>query len=386
MDWLFDKRTECFSVQTTLKVGEYLRLVDEAYQAKGAISGQRDALKTTTAKRIRDRMVADIRRGAVLPPVVIGVVVDNDTFGKYPAGKDTPLDEILPRNAKKKLSIIDGMQRTTAIMEAAEIDPNVLDSSVRVEFWLTTSVRAMVYRMLVLNTGQVPWTLGRQLSVVYAPLLTEIQERAPKINRLFTPDKAGRRVSAGEFSSDAVVELYIAFNLRKTNVDAKEALSDEFSRLDFVENVSDEKFQGHFYSALNCLASLDESFSRFDSGVPVRFGRGRNVFDGQPARIGFIVALAQYVLGRPGADRSADQREERSRLISQKISALCTRLDQLTSDDLGDFLRLDVLSETLDKRVGQVGRYERNAFHEAFQVLIEEDFEVVSMEPCWRAN
>lgn len=38
------------------------------------------------------------------------------------------------------------------------------------EFWLAKSVRALVYRMLVLNTGQVPWTLSRQLGVVFEPL------------------------------------------------------------------------------------------------------------------------------------------------------------------------------------------------------------------------
>ena len=58
----------------------------------------------------------------------------------------------------------------------------------------------------------------------------------------------------------------------------------------------------------------------------------------------------------------------------------------MTTEELGDFLRLDVLSETLDKRVGQVGRYERGVFFEAFSVLIAEAFDVPNMEPCWRAN
>jgi hypothetical protein len=51
------------------------------------------------------------------------------------------------------------MQRTAALFEAIEADKAVLDRQMRVEFWLTRSVRTMIYRMLVLNTGQVPWTL-----------------------------------------------------------------------------------------------------------------------------------------------------------------------------------------------------------------------------------
>src|SRR5437762_13885263 len=84
MDWLYDDRTDCWSVLTTLKVSDYIELVRSAHAERGALTGQRDVLKTTTAKRIRDRMVSDIRQCAVLPPVVLGVVVDKKTFDQFP--------------------------------------------------------------------------------------------------------------------------------------------------------------------------------------------------------------------------------------------------------------------------------------------------------------
>jgi hypothetical protein len=386
MDWLFDARTECYSVQTTITIKDYLELVRPAHLARGGLSGQRETLRTTTAKRIRDRMVSDIRRGAVLPPVVIGAVVDEETFASYPKeSAETPSD-ILSAQAGSKLAIIDGMQRTAALTEAARDDSGVLERRTRVEFWLTRSVRTMVYRMLVLNTGQVPWTLSRQLSVVFSPLLDEIRRSVPEISRIFTPDQTGRRVAGGEFSSDALVELYISFSLRKTNIDTKEALSDEFSRLDFVENVSDTSFQQQFYSSLALLTSLDRAFSRYDPGGSGRFAKGRNIFDGQPARIGFIVAVAQHVLGRPGMDRDHSQRETRMSELQTTAQGLIARLNEMSAEELGEFLKLDVLSETLDRRVGQVGRYERAVFFDAFQVLVEEKFCLPSMEPCWRAN
>ncbi len=368
-----------------MTVGEYLDLVKPAHSARGVSSGQRDTLKTTTAKRIRDRMVADIRRGAVLPPVVIGAVVDAETFKTYPNKAAVP-DDILPAGVRSQLSIIDGMQRTAALSEASAIELTVLHSKMRVEFWLTQSVRTMVYRMLVLNTGQVPWTLARQLSVVFAPLLNEIQDNVPEINRMFTPDKPGRRVNPGEFSSDAIVEIYIAFSLRKTNIDTREALSDEFSRLDFVDNLTDTAFQGQFYQCLSIMTRLDEAFSRFDPGTNAKLSKGRNVFDSQPARIGFTVAVAQNVLGRPGMDRSHDERLARMEKIKTDADDMLTRLASKQPQEIGDFLKLDVLSETLDRRVGQVGRYERGLYFDGFQVLISEDFNLSTLEPCWRAN
>ena len=192
-DWIYDKRTACWSYMTTMTVRDYLDLASEAHAAQGGLTGQRGVMATTTAKRIRDRMVEDLKKGATLPPVVIGAVLAPDDFSALrPVSAGASLD-FLPED-RSNLSIIDGMQRTAALQEAYADQPKIGESKVRVEFWLTDNVRAMIYRMLILNTGQVPWTISRQLSVVYAPLLAEIVERVPDIDKVSTPDQPGRRV------------------------------------------------------------------------------------------------------------------------------------------------------------------------------------------------
>lgn len=385
MDILNDNRTDCLSILTKMQTGEFLSLVEKAHALRGGISGQRDVLKTTTAKRIRDRMIADIRAGAVLPPVVIGIV-DETLLNQCNTKKVKTLTSFLEFTSKQELTIIDGMQRTAALFEATSIDSGLLTSEMRVEFWVARSVRSLVYRMLVLNTGQVPWTLARQLSVVYSPLLHEIKTRVANIDRIFSPDRPGRRVSSGQFSSDALVELYLAFSLRKTNIDTKETLSEEFSRLDFVDNLADNGFQQYFYDSLSILVGLDHIFDRYESNDTGRFSRGREVFGSQPARIGFMAAIAQNILGRPGLDRQPKDRASRIKEIKYQVGKLEKNLKVMPANEIGDFLRLDVLSEILDKKVGQIGRYERNVFFEAFKVLVDEKFDVPNMEPCWRAS
>lgn len=396
VDWLFDERTNCWFIQTSMPMSQYIELVRKAHHDQGAISGQRAVLATTTARRIRTRMVSDLKLGAVLPPVVIGAVITDDRFDKLaalakvdttdPSVSEPSINELIGEHNLKDLSIIDGMQRTAAIIEAADSEPAISQRRLRVEFWLTTNVRAMVYRMLVLNTGQVPWTISRQLSVVYAPLLKEVEENVPVLKKLISPDNPGRRVGAAQYTSDSIVELYIAFSLRKATVDTKEQVSDEFSRLDFVDNLADRDFQDQFYGALTMPATLDEAFSRFDPAEKERLTKGRPIFDSQPARIGFIVAVGTSVLGRPGANRPAEARKERLGSLREHQAHLVTRLARMNEATLGDFLRLDVLREVLDRRVGQVGRYERSVFQEAFKVLIEENFELDNLEPCWRAE
>lgn len=60
--FLHDQRVNCTSVMTAMPVSEYLQLVEAAYKKRGGLAHQRDALKTTTARRIRSRMVEDIVR------------------------------------------------------------------------------------------------------------------------------------------------------------------------------------------------------------------------------------------------------------------------------------------------------------------------------------
>jgi hypothetical protein len=370
---------------TEMSVRRYLEVVREAHANQGGIEGQRAVLGTTTARRIRERMISDLSQGAVLPPIVIGLVVSGPNFGSMPPTNHAALAGLLSTVEADDVSIIDGMQRTSALVAAAEVHESVLDRPVRVEFWITSSVRALIYRMLVLNTGQVPWTLDRQISVVFASMLGELRTRVPTIEKLITPDDPGRRVGAAQLRFDSVVEMYMAFSLRKTAVDAKEQVSDEFSRLDFVENLDDTNFQDHFYDVLTMLVTLDKVFSRASTTDASKLTSGRQVFDRQPARIGYVVALGMKILGRPGQERSPDEKKNALGAVMPEHAAFVDRLEKLSNSELIDFLRLDVLGEVLDKRVGQVGRYERGVFLEAFRVLADEHFAVKSMEICWRA-
>jgi hypothetical protein len=85
-------------------------------------------------------------------------------------------------------------------------------------------------------------------------------------------------------------------------------------------------------------------------------------------------------------DRSHEERETRMAQVDTQAKALAARLNVMSVEQVGEFLKLDVLSEVLDRRVGQVGRYERGVFSDAFEVLLAENFELSNMEPCWRAN
>lgn len=110
MDYLFDSRGNCMSFLVTLEYPKYREIVDAAYKNKGGIEGQRDVLKASTAIRIRKRMIEDIIKGTVLPPVVIGAVVGNQSFDYFKHLSEDELISWLVENYDV-ISLIDGMQR-----------------------------------------------------------------------------------------------------------------------------------------------------------------------------------------------------------------------------------------------------------------------------------
>lgn len=134
-------------------------------------------------------------------------------------------------------------------------------------------------------------------------------------------------------------------------------------------------------------ADPSEGSDSLEIGIKARkLVRGRNIFDTQAARVGFIVACAVSILGRVGMDKEEEVSEERCAALEQSCGVLVQRINALTGEDLEAFLLLDVLAEKLSRRPSSaVGRWERSFFESAFRVLVEENFNVPNMEPCWRA-
>ncbi|MDM8550183.1 hypothetical protein QUF72_08905 [Desulfobacterales bacterium HSG2] len=381
---LKDERADCYSVMKVVPVENYLDTVKKVYKNRqGGLEGQRDTLKTSTAVRIRKRMIEDLKKGTVLPPVVIGMVVSDDEFENFdPSSFDTLPDSISEDN----ISIIDGMQRTSALFDVQD-DADLSDREMRVEYWIARSTNSLVYRMLILNTGQVPWNLRRQIEVVFRTMIREIDAEIPDME-VWEADDKKRRKAPGQFQANEIIELFLVFGSRKEKIDVKERLADEFTRLDFIEATSERKFTQTFYGFLKLLVRFDKMFGNYEcedkeEGVKKRFRSGKDLFASQPARVGFAAAVAVHVFGRPGLYR--EDREERWKAIRENAENLLDLLQEGNSADIGDFLDFTTLNEAISRSSGKVGDFERKFFSEAFKVLIEEEFDIDDMRPCWRA-
>lgn len=381
---IHDNRVNGLSISATTTVAEYLEWFNR-FGMDNKLDEQRPVMKTRSANMIRKRLVEDLKAGAVIPPIVMGIALD------------TELKEVTPENAIQiinehisEATVIDGMQRTEALKEAFEGNHMISSNSLRIDIWITRDAISLIYRMLVLNTGQTPWDVKRQLEVIHKPLIDECRNRIQGIVINVKNDNK-RRTKAGVYQASSIVELFLAFSSRKELVNTSDKLADDFTRLDVTEMASIPENAHIFYECIKMLYQFDVALSRYagnqdDKVDGDKFYDGMDIFTNMPAKIGFIVALAQLIMGRAGTERSKEIKEAALEKISSKFKNILDKIKGLTDDALVDFISIPVLNEAVRSlSIKKIGNEQRKFFLAGFEAMFkcEDDFQ--DMNIVWRA-
>lgn len=375
IDMKFDDRTKCQSILTSMKVSDYLELIKKSFQSGGNIDGQRGVQKSASATKIRKRMIQDYTEGALFPPVVIGFLSDR----KFEENDDSSFfKEIKSVN----LSIIDGIQRTNVYFSDAA---QATEKEIRVEFWVAESTTQLLYRMLVLNTGQVPWTTKRQIEVIYDNLAKQIEgyiyrkyDGLKGEIQLINVDDNQRRVTAGKYQKTSVIESYIGYTTQKIKINMNEEIANEFQRFDMMESLEDNHNFDFFIDAFAMMIYLDMSFNKFENG--------KSIFSSTPACVGFMVASGEYVLGLPSLERSSEKKFKRNELFIAQINKLISKAEEQKDKGNDDFLALETLNTVISNLPkNRIGDDQRQLYKNSFSDIIRfpDIDEISSLHDFW---
>jgi hypothetical protein len=163
---LYDGRINAYNVLFSMTVGEYLNSITgvlnkNPYQRR-RISG---------SKTVYSLLKKDIELLCVIPPIVLALA--NSDPGASPLDKDNAVR--LVREHVSDLLILDGLQRTNTLIEAADVNSpagaKVRQMQLRVEIYIGLNRIGILYRMLTLNTGQTPMSLRQQIEMLYLDYL-----------------------------------------------------------------------------------------------------------------------------------------------------------------------------------------------------------------------
>jgi len=156
---LYDKKIDSDNYIVEVNYRDYLKLARKILE-----NNEFQRNKVTSSNNIYRLLREDMKVGCIFPPIVLASKISKEEFEK--ASFDS-LDE-------SKFLILDGLQRTHALIEAeAELSPNTSafhENILRLEILFTANKTNVLYRMLTLNTGQTKMPKRHQIEILYSDL------------------------------------------------------------------------------------------------------------------------------------------------------------------------------------------------------------------------
>lgn len=240
----FDHRLKCYVVSARATYEWYL---DATNGAENNLGIQRDIIK---GQKTYQTLRQDLKRGCVLPPVVIAINQVNlpeklQSFPEEPFLRIRAIDldelhQVLVQANSSDIQIIDGLQRTNAIRSVAnelqaEDKSLFLSRPLRFEIWLNIGLDALAYRMLLLNAGQKPMSMKHQIEILSDSMRLALQD-INGLEIIRSMDKR-RRVQPGQFQLSVLTSAFQAWLQKSPNVDLRNAVTEQLLSDEAIEEL-----------------------------------------------------------------------------------------------------------------------------------------------------
>jgi hypothetical protein len=372
IDITLDERINGYCATITCSYQWYLTATSGAEEN---LTIQRGIIKDSKAYRT---LRADLRRGCILPPLVLAVsginlplnlsretLADPSQTSAIFAGLEVQLTDPRPADTY----IIDGLQRTNALRQTLdEIGDNgderqrFLTRQLRVEIWLNIPFGAIAYRMLLLNAGQKPMSIKHQVEVLSMKLAEDLGT-IPGIE-ILTSLNGQRRTRPGQFALAKLSQALQAWLQGSPNIDVRNTVMEQLLAESAIETLG---------TSLSGAQAHDD----FKALVAWFIAMDQYIFRAHPQFFGnetVILGIAAAV----GAAQRSDSLRERMKGCLQKLLELAAAGDE---DPLA-VRRFDELRQGEDVRKVNVGQFTREMIYRAFQEYFVSDGSK-SMEDCW---
>lgn len=352
---------------------------------------------------------ADLKRGCILPPLVLAIsevpLPPGMTAGAIgdAAQRSAFMNAIqgeLAQAHPQRTYIIDGLQRTNALRqtltelrdaaaaqaaEAAEAQDEAagdgaeqdgagqaagqpdqvahfLATPLRVEIWLNLAFGAIAYRMLLLNAGQKPMNIKRQIEILSMKLREDLST-IQGIEILMVLNEDLRR-HAGQFKLADLSQSFQAWLQGTPNIDVRNTVMEQLLAESAIETLGTSLSGG----------AADDDFKWFVSWLVEMDGfawaTDRRFFSNDTVLLGISAAVGT-------AQRNAQLRDRMKRGLNYLRNEAARGNIQVLAIN-----RFSELRQGVEVRKVNVGTFTREMVFRAFQEFFVSDG-TKSMEDCW---
>jgi hypothetical protein len=372
IDLTLDERINGYCVTITCSYEWYLAATAGA---EANLNIQRGIIKDSKAYQT---LRADLRRGCILPPLVLAVsgIPFPAALSKTALNDPVLREEIITElEAKMNLPrppdtyIIDGLQRTNALRQTRDDLANLveektkfLDRPLRIEIWLNIPFSAVAYRMLLLNAGQKPMSIKHQVEILSMKLAEDLRP-IPGLEILMSLS-AQRRVRAGQFTLAKLSQSFQAWLQGTPSIDVRNTVMEQLLAESAIEtlgtSLSGANADDDFKSLIGWMVEMDNAIWATES----------QFFGNETVLLGLSAAV--------GAAQRNDKLRDRMKRSLNTLKAAVTG----GNTEVLAVQRFNDLRQGEDVRKVNVGQFTRDMVYRAFQEYFLADGSK-TMEECW---
>lgn len=202
------------------------------------------------------RLQQDIKDGALLPSITLAVKHDYvSEIIEILEDKEALKNKLSQTNGL--VDILDGLQRTYILKELQEQGIVFKDGqSLLLEYWLEPDLRNIVYRMIVLNSGQKAMSMRHQIDLLFATTRKTIEEQVSDIE-LFTERDNKKRTSSSKYPLNNIAAAYNAFLKSTPEQDGENIVNDNIKNTEIFES-SKEQINSDFDKFIKIFKEFKE--------------------------------------------------------------------------------------------------------------------------------
>ncbi|HHH2012105.1 TPA: hypothetical protein ACXR7G_002347 [Yersinia enterocolitica] len=326
------------------------------------------------------RMKEDIKEGALLPTITLSVKSEfvQEIIGLLNGDNVEDLSDEKKEVIKKSLlipgrfQILDGLQRTYILKDLKRSQHDFIEGqTVHLEFWLEPDIKYLVYRLIVLNSGQKKMSMRHQVELLFSTIREKIELDIPGLKVMFENEDI-KRNNAKEIPFDRIVIGYQCFLLKtpevkKDNIVAQRLNEDAILDSNEIEIGND--YEG-FIKFLGYLVEFDHEIYR--------------IYNSNSSKNWMVeFTVIQAFFAAIGSFTTTIERENRVKSTLDRL-LVKLKLSEPDSDPLGLVIFNEVKGGISPKKQN-VGYATRRLLNNSFKEYFRNDGEI-SLAEIWRSE
>jgi hypothetical protein len=364
-----DCRTNTPVVYAEILMNDYLEFVGDDFD-KFEIQRKRVDPKKYT--RLKD----DIRKGALLPGITLAIdhLKVNDFIDVVHKKKSEDLVEKLKKS--KDIYILDGLQRSYIIKDLKE-EKVVFQSEQKIllEIWFEKEINHLIYRLIVLNSGQKPMSMRHQVELLFMTLKKDIETEINGLE-IFLERDGMIRSHAKKFPFDRIVNAYYSFITKSPEIERDNLVVKKMNEDDILSSKEDELNESYksFVKYLKFYCELDLEFFRIYNNHP-DLSSFKNWLADENTIKSFFAAIGKYT--------NEDKKVKR---VDLALTKLINELKHTSvNNDPIFLLEFKKIKGGIDSKKVNVGNGTRKLIMDGFREFFINEGEESFLE-CWKTS